>query len=83
MFCCWSNFLNLHLLIFLGNLYNAAGLHDKSANYFKQTIRLNPTWIHAWTLLGHEYIELKDLGSAVVSYRKAIGSFLLFFSLPF
>ena len=38
---------------------------------FKQALRLNPEYIAAWTLLGHEYVELKNTNAAIESYRRA------------
>ena len=33
---------------------------------------LNPSYYDAWTLIGHEYIELRNFSQGLHSYRKAI-----------
>lgn len=33
----------------------------------------------AWTLLGHEFIELRNIGAAVYVYRRAVGMLGLFY----
>jgi len=55
----------------VGNYYSLRGDHDKAVLYFKQALRLNPEYIAAWTLLGHEYVELKNTNAAIESYRRA------------
>ncbi|KAF1742180.1 hypothetical protein MXB_3101 [Myxobolus squamalis] len=56
----------------LGNLYNLANLHSEAALYFQQSLLLNSNYTQAWTLLGHEFIELKNIPSAMASYKRAI-----------
>ena len=58
---------------YLGNYYSLRGDHDKAVLYFKQALSLNPKYLPAWTLLGHEYVELKNTSAAILSYRKATG----------
>ncbi|XP_065653514.1 cell division cycle protein 23 homolog [Hydra vulgaris] len=55
----------------VGNYYSLRGDHDKAVLYFKQSLRLNPEYVAAWTLLGHEYIELKNTSAAIEAYRHA------------
>lgn len=40
--------------------------------YFQRALRLNPNFLAAWTLIGHEYVELKNTGAAIEAYRQAV-----------
>lgn len=33
--------------------------------YFRRALRLNPNYLSAWTLMGHEYVELKNPPAAI------------------
>ena len=33
--------------------------------YFRRSLRLNPSYLAAWTLLGHEYMEMKNTAAAI------------------
>lgn len=68
----------LLLITCIGNYYSLRGDHDKAVLYFKQGLSLNPKYLPAWTLLGHEYVELKNTSAAILSYRKATGIICLF-----
>lgn len=57
---------------YLGNMYSLKGNHSKSVLYFKKVVRMNPFNVTAWTLLGHEYIEMKNSPAAIISYRQAL-----------
>ena len=74
VYCLTENFLNTYLV---GNYYSLRGDHDKAVIYFKQSLRLNPEYVAAWTLLGHEYIELKNTSAAIEAYRRATGKNIL------
>ena len=54
---------------------------EKAIQYFRRATELNQAFMPAWTLMGHEYIELKNPHAAVESYRRAIGTWLLHFCL--
>lgn len=41
--------------------------------YFKRALLLNRDYLPAWTLMGHEFVELKNSHAAIEAYRKAIG----------
>lgn len=41
--------------------------------YFQRALKLNPKYLAAWTLMGHEFMELKNTNAAIQSYRKAVG----------
>lgn len=46
--------------------------HEKAVLYFRRALRLNAGYISAWTLMGHEYIELRNTAAAVECYRRAV-----------
>jgi len=46
--------------------------HEKAVLYFKRALRLNAGYVSAWTLMGHEYIELRNTAAAVECYRRAV-----------
>lgn len=49
------------------------GEHEKAVVYFKRALRFNRSYASAWTLLGHEYMEMKNAYAAVEAYRRAVG----------
>ncbi|CBJ34191.1 conserved unknown protein [Ectocarpus siliculosus] len=61
----------------IGNYYSLKGQHEKAVTYFLKALRLDRRCLSAWTLMGHEFIELKNSGAAVESYRQAVGRLLL------
>ena len=46
----------------------------ESIEYFKRALKLNRSYHLAWTLLGHDYIELKNTNAAIECYRRAVGN---------
>jgi len=40
--------------------------------YFRRALKLNQHFLSAWTLMGHEYVELKNTAAAVDAYRHAV-----------
>jgi len=56
----------------LGNYYSLIGDHTKAAIYFKRAISLDRNFLAAYTLLGHEYLELKNIASAIEAYNDAV-----------
>lgn len=59
----------------LGNYYSLRGDHEKAITYFKRAIKLDSDFLSAWTLMGHEYLELKNTSAAIESYRSAIDKY--------
>jgi anaphase-promoting complex subunit 8 len=59
----------------IGNYYSMKAEHDKAVTYFRRALRFNRSYASAWTLLGHEYLEMKNTYAAVESYRRAVGVF--------
>jgi anaphase-promoting complex subunit 8 len=43
-----------------------------AVSYFQRALRLNPSYLSAWTLMGHEYMELSNSVAAVACYRRAV-----------
>ena len=56
-----------------GNHYSLRSEHEKAIRYFKRAVQLDRTYLSAWTLMGHEYIELKNSNAAIEAYRRAAG----------
>jgi tetratricopeptide (TPR) repeat protein len=56
----------------LGNYYAMSGRHDKSLFYFKRAVTIDPLYLSGWTLMGHEYLEMKNTAAAVEAYRTAV-----------
>jgi len=56
-----------------GNYYSLRSQHEKAVLYFQRALKLNPNYLSAWTLMGHEYMELKQTSAAIQAYRQAIG----------
>ena len=40
-------------------------MHERAVQYFRRALRLNPAYLSAWTLMGHEYVELKNPPAAI------------------
>ena len=60
----------------LGNYYSSRSDHTKAITYFKRSLMLNREYLPAWTLMGHEFVELKNSHAAIEAYRKAIGEWI-------
>ncbi|PWA01269.1 hypothetical protein BB558_002636 [Smittium angustum] len=56
----------------VANYYSLRGEHEKSIIYFERALKLDPSYFSVWTLLGHEYMHLKNTSQAVSAYRKAV-----------
>lgn len=56
----------------MGNYYSLKGNHERAVLYFQRAIRLDSSYLSAWTLMGHEYMELHNTSAAVQCYRKAV-----------
>lgn len=56
----------------VGNFYSLRSQHEKAVLYFNRALKLNPNYFAAWTLMGHEYMEMKNTNAAIQSYRQAI-----------
>lgn len=47
----------------------------KAIQYFKRSLQLNRDYLPAWTLMGHEFVELKNSHAAIEAYRRAVGEY--------
>lgn len=56
----------------LANFYSLRAQHDKAATYFSRALKLDPTNVSAWVLMGHEFMEMKKTEDAIKAYRSAI-----------
>lgn len=56
----------------IGNYYSLRSDHAKAVLYFRRALKLNPQFLSAWTLMGHEFMEMKNTNAAIQSYRHAI-----------
>ena len=56
----------------IGNYYSLKAEHEKAVLYFRRALKLNQHFLSAWTLMGHEYVELKNTAAAVDAYRHAV-----------
>lgn len=55
-----------------GNYYSSRADHTKAITYFRRALMFNREYLTAWTLMGHEFVELKNSHAAIEAYRKAI-----------
>ncbi|CAB3382579.1 Hypothetical predicted protein [Cloeon dipterum] len=58
--------------VVIGNFYSLRNEHSKAVQSFQRALRLKPNFLSAWTLMGHEFMELKNINAAMKSYRQAI-----------
>lgn len=68
--------LNININILSGNYYSLRSEHQKAVVYFQRALSLDPQYLSAWILMGHEFIELQNSNAAIQCYRHAIGEFL-------
>ncbi|KAJ3979021.1 hypothetical protein F5890DRAFT_1478865 [Lentinula detonsa] len=60
----------------VGNHYSLRGDHVKAIKYFRRATQLDRTYLSAWTLMGHEYVEIKNSHAAIEAYRRAYATAL-------
>ncbi|ONK80372.1 uncharacterized protein A4U43_C01F16960 [Asparagus officinalis] len=56
----------------IANYYSLKGQHEKSVIYFRRALKLNRKYLTAWTLMGHEFVEMKNTPAAIDAYRRAV-----------
>lgn len=56
----------------IGNYYSLRGQHDQALSYFQRALRINRNYLSAWTLMGHEFLEMTNTAAAVEAYRRAV-----------
>ena len=60
----------------VGNYYSLKSEHEKAVMYFRRALTLDRSFLSAWTLMGHEYVEMKNTHAAIEAYRRAVGMHL-------
>ena len=56
----------------VGNYYSLKSEHEKAVMYFRRALTLDRNFLSAWTLMGLEYMEMKNTHAAIESYRRAV-----------
>jgi anaphase-promoting complex subunit 8 len=56
----------------IGNYYSLRSEHEKAIKHFKRSLSINKEFLSAWTLMGHEYLEMGNSPAAIESYRRAL-----------
>ncbi|KAM0672094.1 hypothetical protein CWI42_070480 [Ordospora colligata] len=56
----------------IANYYSMKNDHEKAIEYFRLGVRLNPCSAILYTLIGHEYLEMKKMECAISSYNTAL-----------
>lgn len=56
----------------IANYYSLKFEHEKAIMYYRRALTLNRNCLSAWTLMGHEFVELKNSHAAIESYRRAV-----------
>jgi anaphase-promoting complex subunit 8 len=56
----------------VGNFFSLRAEHEKAVTSFKRALRVRRDYLSAWTLMGHEYVELKNTAAAAECYRRAV-----------
>ncbi|GAA5821685.1 hypothetical protein JCM11251_000969 [Rhodosporidiobolus azoricus] len=56
----------------VGNYFSLRRDHEKAILYFRRALKLDRGYLSAWTLMGHEYVEIKNTNAAIASYRRAV-----------
>lgn len=56
----------------IANYHSMKCEHEKAIMYYKRALTLNRNCLSAWTLMGHEFVELKNSHAAIESYRRAV-----------
>ena len=56
----------------VGNYFSLKSEHEKAVMYFRRALTLDRDFLSAWTLMGHEFVEMKNTHAAIESYRRAV-----------
>ncbi|KAJ1448430.1 hypothetical protein M885DRAFT_471139 [Pelagophyceae sp. CCMP2097] len=56
----------------VGNYYSLKAQHERAVLYFRRALQLDRKCLSAWTLMGHEFIEMKNTAAAIEAYRRAV-----------
>ncbi|KAJ2159735.1 anaphase-promoting complex component apc8 [Coemansia sp. RSA 552] len=58
--------------VVIGNYYGLRREHEKAVAYFQRALQLDSKYLAAWTLMGHEFIEMKNTHAAADAYQHAL-----------
>lgn len=58
----------------VGNLFSLQKDHDEAIRAFDKATKLDPNFVYAYTLQGHEYLSMDSYDTAKTFYRKAISN---------
>ncbi|KAH8868113.1 Cell division cycle protein 23 like [Schistosoma japonicum] len=56
----------------IGNFFGLRGQHEKAVIYFRRALKLKTAYSLVWTLVGHEYMELRNTNAAIHAYKQAL-----------
>lgn len=56
----------------MGNCMSLQKEHETALKFFQRAIAVDPAFVYAYTLCGHEYVSNEDLDKAVACYRFAL-----------
>lgn len=56
----------------VGNYHAVKSEHEKAVTFFRRALTLDRNFSSAWTLMGHEYVEMKNTQTAIECYRRAV-----------
>lgn len=56
----------------IANSFTCREQHTKAIVYFNRALRLHPDHVNSWTLVGHEYLEMKSTDKAIQAYLYAL-----------
>lgn len=54
-----------------GNFFAINGRHEDAISQFAMALRFDSSFNFAWTLIGHEFVELDNISAAIAAYTKA------------
>ncbi|OHT06646.1 TPR Domain containing protein [Tritrichomonas foetus] len=54
-----------------GNYFAINGRHEEAISHFAMALRFDSSFGFAYTLIGHEFVELENISAAIAAYTKA------------
>ncbi|OAJ37976.1 hypothetical protein BDEG_21944 [Batrachochytrium dendrobatidis JEL423] len=68
--CLWH--LRKVIECVIGNYFSLNQEHDQAIQSFQRAIKVDPEFVNAHTLIGHEYLTSEDLENAAIHFRTAL-----------
>lgn len=56
----------------VGNCFSLHKEHDAAIKFFQRATQINPNFVYAYNLLGHEYFLIEEMEKGLSCFRKAI-----------